>query len=462
MIGIRDFCREIKCPYKDNCDHDETTCISKLKEHISFCSDAHNVPLNEPPESDALLRILNKCIQRSTDRRTVGHYVVESGEMSRMQEGEEIHIISDEYINYDYTPVSSLAIALNTKKGVRYYYYGTRDQMSVIMALRERVKDYYQKTYRARNRIVCWIRQAKSSIYDYQEFLRSICGYSIGQIVRSLITGSNITEREKMIQVVLEELMETYGKYKDCKMPNLAGLKKVIDWLQGHSKSQDDYEVYSFIDNIGYLIVAIKDKDDLMHDVYIKDFCDKIQLLLDMKEFAIWQTKSDYDIKPERIENLFRVFQFRDNNAPDERFNELISQPMREWLSPQSDVEHPEKSEIHCGVVYCDEEEMNRWASNIHFCPLEDNHPYILCYSFTLFLGDEGPAAAWYTTYRNNANKDASAIDNDLFMIDFLRGDELLIELEDTFKTLILKSNDECINELRSSQSRILDNLGIT
>lgn len=129
MIGIKPLCQGLECPFQSTCDHSDEACIKNLKNHIANTNTSENnseteeneelrkrvATLQARQDSDALLRIMNKCIQRETDRRTVGHYVIESGEMSRMENGDELHILTNEYMNYDFTPISSLAIAINTK-----------------------------------------------------------------------------------------------------------------------------------------------------------------------------------------------------------------------------------------------------------------------------------------------------------------------------------------------------------
>ncbi len=466
MIGIKPLCQGLECPFQSTCDHSDEACIKNLKNHIANTNTSENnseteeneelrkrvATLQARQDSDALLRIMNKCIQRETDRRTVGHYVIESGEMSRMENGDELHILTNEYMNYDFTPISSLAIAINTKKGIHYYYYGTSDQEKDVLGLKERIKGYYSKGMKARQKVICWIRQAKSSIIDYNEFLRSLCGSSILSIVESIINGSNIKNKEKTIRDIISETESLCGKNSEYKMPGLASLKRVLDWIAGAIFS-DETQIYDFIDNIGILTIAMKDKKELLSDNLIKDFCDKIQLLLDMKELTIWQTRSDYEIDKGKIDYLFNVFKYKDDNAPNVRFNELISAPVRQWLEPK-------ENEIQCGQDNCTEAEKDEWANNIHFCTLNEGQPYTLCYSFTLFLSNEEPAAAWYTTYRNNDCRDNNAIDNDLFMIDFKKGDELLVDLENAFRTLIM-AHCTAKKILVGSKSRIIEFLGI-
>ncbi len=448
------WCDEFNCPHREACSFDHKTVCKKYIELSKRNVSDDNVQESIGTTTDVLLKIMSKCIQRGTDQRTVGHYVITSGEMSRMSKDEEIHILSNEYLNYDYTPISTLAIALNTQKGVHYYYYGTKEQESVVMALKERVKGYYQKGWRAKDKIARWIRKAKSSLYNYQDFLRSICGYSIGNIIESVVIGSNISREEK--EKVLDDIISTIkamGKSQDYVMPNLANLTYVLDWIAGIESSQNDSIVYTFIDEISILIEGIRKNKILMCDVFVKDFCDKIQLLLDMKEFSIWLTKDGYEIKSNRIDYLFNVFQYKNNNAIGDQFNVLISEPMKKWLSPA-------EGETNSGMISCDEVEMTAWANNIHFCVLRDENPYTLCYSFTLFLGVEGQAAAWYTTYKENSNTDDSALDNPLLMIDIKRNDPLLRELETAFKEIIMQDN-EVKGTLSGSNSRILNFLGI-
>lgn len=448
------WCDKLKCPRRESCSFDPESVCGEFVKLSTQSGGEDNVSKSTRMFSDVLLKIMSKCIQRGTDQRTVGHYVITSGEMSRMSAGEEIHILSNEYLNYDYTPISTLAIALNTQKGVHYYYYGTEEQESVVMALRERVKGYYQKGWKAKDKIARWIRKAKSSLYNYQDFLRGICGYSIGNIIESIVMGSNIAgEEKKEVLCSIIGVIKNTGKEKDYLMPSLANLTYVLDWINGIESSQNDSIVYNFINEIAILIKGIKNNEELMRDIFVKDFCDKIQLLLDMKEFSIWLTKDASNPAPDRINYLFNVFQYKNNNAIGDQFNVLISDPMKKWLSPSD-------GETNSGMISCDDTDMDTWANNIHFCVLRDENPYTLCYSFTLFLGVEGQAAAWYTTYKENSNTDDSALDNPLLMIDILRNDPLLKEIEFAFKDII--TQDENVKKLlRDSNSRIIDFLEI-
>ena len=118
------WCDKFECPRRESCSFDPESVCKEFVKLSTQSGGEDSVSKSTRMFSDVLLKIMSKCIQRGTDQRTVGHYVITSGEMSRMSAGEEIHILSNEYLNYDYTPISTLAIALNTQKGVHYYYYG--------------------------------------------------------------------------------------------------------------------------------------------------------------------------------------------------------------------------------------------------------------------------------------------------------------------------------------------------
>lgn len=448
MQGKKPFCQT--CEKKlgeiidEGCNHSDEMCLANLQRFIETLPEGNVTGI--ACDSDALLKIMNKCVQRGTDKRKVCHYVIESDEMSRMEPGEELHILTNELTNYDLTPMASLAIAINTQNDIHYYYYATADQLQNIKVLKEIIKQYYRKSFKARRSVTCWIRKAKSAMYDYADFLGALCGESISTIINRIVNISNVKDKD-LSQNILNVIQSQYDKTGDYKLPPKADLKKVLSWIDGVS-SGDEGPIYDFINSFKILVDAIEETINPNEDSQIRDFCEKIQLLVDMEELTIWQTRSDYEIKEERIKHLFEVFRYKDKTKTDEKFNQLISKPVETWLMPQ-------KGEIHCGEIDCSGLE-DDWVNNIHFLQLKEENPFTLCYNFTIFISKDDCAASWYTTYKNNDSKECDLIDNDLFMIDLKgRTDPLLNELCRAFKVLI-ESDESVKKELNRSRSKII------
>lgn len=456
MEGKNPFCSQINCPRQSSCDAKRNNGVAKeaCAEIIKSLINAKSI--SRPyADTDALLSIMNECIQQGAENQSVGHYCIDSEEMIRTISGDEIHILTNEMLNYDYLPIASLMIALNTMRGVHYYYYATEDQKEMFSLFKERIKGYYRGTTRARRDVVSWIRKEKAKVYNYNEFLITLNGVKLSNLIEILINNSSVLDKNDIKSKILKDMRERNERAVDTPVLQLNLYSRVLEWLEGTSK-MDATATYNFISKLALVIDSIKQFDELYNDKYIKSYCDKLQLLVDMRDFTIWQT-GDYrgDLVSSRSNNeLIEVFQTRNPASSDKNGNMLISEPMKRWLLSAPNAVMP-------GELLLTDEELEKYLQCIHFCELQDNSPYKLCYNFALFVCDKGPAGAWYTTYANKFKRDMGKLDNWLFMVDFPQYDTILLgRLKNVYKKLI-ESNSDVKQLLQANSSKILNNLSI-
>ncbi len=412
-------------------------------------------------EGDKLLRALNQCVQLGSVPQTIGQYTITSGEMSA-NAGSEIHILTNEMCNYDFTAMSSLTISINTQRGVQYYYYGTSEAEKDYKTFKERIGDYHRKSFKARKRVVAWIRQAKCDAKSFSKFLDIISiNNSLSAIVTYLLMQCNQYDKVGTILIQCKEGCKT-KKSTTIETPLIFDRARLCEWISGKIYT-DESKIYRLIDNLSVLIEPLKSDSDISNKAFIKEFLINLEALNNMALLTRWQSSPDdwtIELDDNEIEQLIDYFKYKDRAIGGTvKSNIIISEHIEDWIKPK-------KGEI-IGVDNGEYSEQNieRYLNNIHFCLVKDNNPYILGYNFVLFL-DYNPrnmgrdAAAWYTTYVRNDNKGGEAIDNSILMVDIEAEHSLYAEIKAIYRQLIV-SNKMALLELKKSKSNILRRLEI-
>lgn len=412
-------------------------------------------------EGDKLLRVLNQCVQLGSVPQTIGQYTITSGEMSA-NEGSEIHILTNEMCNYDFTSMSSLTISINTQRGVQYYYYGTSEAERDYKTFKERISDYHRKSFKARKRVVAWIRQAKCDAKSFSKFLDIVSiNNNLRGIVAYLLIQCNQYDKLDTILAQCDERCKT-KKSTTLDTQLVFDRARLCEWISGKIYT-DESKIYRLIDNLSVLIEPLKSDIHISNKAFIKEFLTNLEALNNMAMLTRWQSSPDdwnVELDDYQIEQLIDYFKYKDRTIGGTvKSNIIISEHIENWIKPK-------KGEI-IGVDNGEYSEQNieRYLNNIHFCLIEDNNPYILGYNFVLFL-DYNPrnmgcdAAAWYTTYVRNDNKGGEAIDNSILMVDIEAKHSLYAEIQAIYRQLIV-SNETALTELKKSKSNILKRLGI-
>lgn len=423
---------------------------------------------------DRLLRTLSACVQEKGEPRTIGQYTIESGEMVGAEEGDEIHIITNEIYNYDFTPMSSLTIAINTQKGVHYYYYVPADQIEAVGMLKQRIADYYKQSFKVKRGVVSWIRQAKSKLYEYEDFLNTIKILSIRNIVERLLGESGIDDSNADI---LNEMCSSICKAANIRHRDILAFRdinvqRILGWLSGKNENNNNIRstIYTDIDKMCALLTPFYGQYSEYRYRYtaIKSFCDKLELLKHMKMLTIWHAEDPNDKvnvgeRPSAAEiedildTTFSTYQNSKNEV-------TIPLPMYKWLKPRD--KEGRLLDLSGELPGVDESDIESWLENIHCCPIADDQPYTLCYNFSLFLchgGTDDADAAWYVTWEKNAQSrpNDEVVDNELMMIGFSSDSSVYRELKECYKHIIL-SNPQTLEEIKKSKSKLVDLLSIT
>lgn len=399
---------------------------------------------------DYMLQTLSLCTREEAEPFTLGQYLVKSKEMDRVIKGDEIHIITNELMNYDFTPLCTLTISINTIKGVHYYYYGDARQKIIFDNFKERLKTFYKKSFKARSEIAAWIRSRKSKNFGFDRFITEY-SRSISSVFYFLMGSSG--ESAEKVNDIIEDFKKRYHGNFESFLIQKSVIADLSNWIAGGDVGEKDlHRVYKCIDLIKLLsdsIGAFREKSQS-----IREFCSKAECLYNMKQFTQWQSTSyKYANESEDNPTLDRIEELLEYFATVGPENEIIIPgPLRQWLMP-------DEGEIQCGELPIDDSDINEYLNRIHFCVLRDGDPYTLCYSFSFFICAEGPDACWYITY-NSVKDTPCAIKPDVYllMIDIKRSNILYPRIKNVFRVLI-ERNPTIEKELEQSKSRLMDYL---
>lgn len=429
---------------------------------------------SEDGGKDRLLRVLSACTQEKGEPRTIGLYTIESGEMVDADCGDEIHIITNEIYNYDFTPMSSLTIAINTQKGVHYYYYVPADQIEAVKLLKLRIADYYRQRFRVKRGIVSWIRHAKSQLFKYEEFLSSLKNLSIRHIIERLLGEGGFDLDTEVLDDMCNIICQAAQianrdslAFRDINVP------RIVKWISGWNDNNDKIRssIYMDIDKLCVLLMPFygRYREHRETSSAIKSFCEKLELIKHMKMLTVWHAEDPNDDKVKvgerpsagEIEEILSTT-FSTYQSSKKEVN--IPLPMYEWLKPQYDREG--KPIELTGELPVEESDIADWLENIHCCPIADEQPYTLCYNFSLFLchgGSDDADAAWYETWEKNApaKPNDELVDNDLMMIGFKSDSSVYREIKECYKHIVL-ANPMAYEEIKKSKSKLLQVLNIS
>lgn len=423
-------------------DYDDSTSNNLAEENLS----------SNINEANKLLQILNKCVQFGSVSQTVGKYTMTSGEMTA-PEGSEIHILSNEMYNYDFTAMSALTISIATKRGVKYFYYATDEEKEKFDSFKERIRYYYTKSLKSRQKVVAWIRQAKSNTAMFDDlFFITKTNRTLREIIKVLLTQCG---KENKIKDVELAIGNSYNLDKQLNTDEV----KLKRWISGEIMN-DESSIYKWINAMSLLIKPILQDDELKTNNYIRDFIRKIEYINNMALLSRWQlSPKDWTIalSDDDQEELINFFKWKDEN--DKENTCIITDEIEFWLKSDEEIVGASGGEFI-------EQDVDSYLNNIVFCEVENNKPYELAYNFCIFIGYEpkrrtpNTAAAWYTTYSANNSKDCEIIDNDLFMVDIGAHQQVFDDLKGVFIGLIL-NNDQTMKTLKKNKSKMIKFLGI-
>ena len=107
----------------------------------------------------SLMEIQNMCLMRRCTTKRVSEYITESSELDLQRDAAEFHILTNQMHHYDFTTISSLAIAKNITMGNEYVYYYPAECHQIFKSLCDQVEHFLLCDNEFGKKVAEWIRQ---------------------------------------------------------------------------------------------------------------------------------------------------------------------------------------------------------------------------------------------------------------------------------------------------------------
>ena len=410
--------------------------------------------------SDILTDLVTYCAGNKCSMRTVSEDIKSSNEISS-ERLTEMHVLSNEVLDYDCNTYSCMVIASNLlgnetikdgrkvysplKEGVKYFYYYTDDFKTDCKNMVKKLEHFIKKDQVSRREVVSLICREFSLRNNIPNFFASMNGMT----QKDFVLQYNL-ENQKDVDA-LNELFErdssqyyfAYSDYDDVfTVPEeffayLNGDREKCAYDQMVSVSDD------FIAFIGELVKIVENAEN--HSVVSFESIKRMHgYLLKLQKLEQWQMKkiSLSVARSTQLVNYLLDYSAENKTGGDKKFPRLAN-----WMEIEKDKEG--------NFIDLDEITVSKALQNLILVPIDNDEEKLkLCYSFGLFIGESGFSGAWYTT----GEREVSGIMQDMVMTYDILGteDPAYKPLIESFKYLI-DINPQAKKILEKHNSELLD-----
>lgn len=99
--------------------------------------------LDLPFYEDTALQLLKKAVS-NCETKNITEYILQSHEMS-LQSNSEVHLLTDNFRNYDFTVIAKMAISRNISNGTKYIYYCLKDCEEDFYTLQDSIRGFINR-----------------------------------------------------------------------------------------------------------------------------------------------------------------------------------------------------------------------------------------------------------------------------------------------------------------------------
>ncbi len=373
---------------------DTTQVNDKIKSLIALVKDCTNQKL--------LTNILLESLQNGVKVKKISEYVLGSREM-QSKEKTEIHLLTNNLVDYDFTVIAKMAIATNIQRDIKYIYYVPHNCIQDYYSLRNQITHYAKKTEQALCEIDSWLRTLY--ILNLPQTQQAIFWLS-GLKKRKIYEIANFLTDDASKQEQIEDLLGEIGIYDwNDIQSQVLDLSPILDFLEGSSNiSSDLSNILTTMHRVSDIILT--DKEELPDDS--QSWIDNLNFIELIYHFSNWVNhpikSSSESIK---AKSFFKTF-FKDVDKDLQIFDWLCANPISE--------DDFEKSISNLIIHEIDEKKLRLDA----------------CYNFSLFYrGDSSIlVGSWYLATRRNAGRFSG--DNNVIVCDLVG--EQLNKLQAAFK----------------------------
>jgi len=419
--GIKDICEEIRSQY-----------LSAIFDSI------HN---NYEKEKNAqkFVNLMNACVKNKCIAQTVSEDIKESNEISA-ERLKELHVLSNELIEYDCNTYSCMVIASNLlgnetirngkkvyeplKSGVKYFYYYPEAIKSECQIAFNKIKGFVVKDLNSRREVVRLIRREFCFRNKVKTFFLGLNNMTQADFIKQYhIVDEN--DRAEFDKLFAENDTQTYFAYSDeddiFQIP-----EEFFMWLLGdvdkYSYDNIVQTSYMFIGFLGRFVNLLENAHDI-NTVSFNSLRRRYQYLVKLQRLEEWQMGKITISKAEskRLVNYLLDYSSDSVFKSEKKFPRLSN-----WM----EFEYDEQGKI----VPIDKEIINEAYSNLVGIPLKERSELRLCYSFALFISESSMNGAWYST----GQKEQDGIIHDMVMTyNIERQSKIFEQLMEAFEYLV-------------------------
>lgn len=414
--------------------------------------------------------LLATCSKNPCTSKTISDDIKESNELSS-ERLSEAHILSNELKEYDCNTYSCMIIASNllgaeemingrksydpSKRGVKYFYYYPKKEEEEVHMTKNTIEGFIRKDYTSRMKVVSMIRREFSMRNRVRIHLETFNGLKVEDFEqRYHITNKDDIDRFREffnsddVQLYFDYGPNDPGNLENCvfRLPGeisawLEG--NVLDYNYGHT-ADTSYKFIRFMENLVKLLQSCEDVNEISYAKTEK----KVRELLMLKKLEDWQQRR-ITLSPAESRKLTNyLLSYCDDEKADQpkKYPRLAS-----WMSFDANSEGGEGPTSR---------EVDAALRNFIGIEIADNNQLKLCYSFILFITDDGLTnGAWYSTGYAETGYSTNKQRHDIvFTYNIDRQTDECERLVRAFACLV-KVNPSAKASLAKNQSKLLEKL---
>lgn len=376
MTGVDAICEQLKEQYVKSVTRNAQRRISLIKNANIFTD------------------LLNLCIKQSCESNSVSEDIKKSQEIGSL----EVHVISNEMLDYDLNTYSLVVISSNllgspldvepyfkpSKNGTKYFYYLTKEYESNFKTLHEQLHSFLKKDLDSRMKVSGLIRRDfcfRNRVIFY--FKEAFGGKSVDELANQFRIDSAVNEIEDLFN---DDASRVFVGTFDEKVfvP-----ESIISWFRGYRLSME--EVTAFVEFIKRFYQIVNAHRDGASETNIALLRKYLKYLEALRRFENWQLGKIPSMTKNESRQLVRdLLNTNMSSFPNKQYP-LIE----DWLQFVYDKDG-NVQEISDEVV---EEALDNCSCIVVDDYSGDYKLIKLAYSFFITIDSEGIlTGAWYTT----------------------------------------------------------------
>ncbi len=341
-----------------------------------------------------LTSILLESLQNGVNVKKISEYVLGSREM-QSKEKTEIHLLTNNLVDYDFTVIAKMAISANIQRDIKYIYYVPHNCIQDYYSLKNQIAHYAKKTEQALCEIDSWLRTLYIfNLPQTQQAIFWLSGLKKRRVSEIAAFLTDVPSKQNQIKKFLEEI----GIYDwNDIQSQVLDISPILDFLEGTANISPD--LFSILDTMHKVSdIITTDIEELPDDS--QSWIDNLSFIELIYDFSKWVNQPIKDTSTSlKAKSFFKTF-FKDFDKDLQIFDWLCEKPISD-----NDFENS----IQNLVVHEIDEKRLRLDT---------------CYNFSLFFrGDSSILiGSWYLATRRNYSRFRG--DNNVIVCD-LAGEQL-------------------------------------